>query len=82
MKKLFLGVAVVLFTAVTMSTQSSNGDLKINEALAGGICCPEPGSLCITFADGEMFILEDFYLRLDGKRCDADILVELEDVPK
>ncbi|WP_303318482.1 hypothetical protein Q4Q34_04005 [Flavivirga abyssicola] len=68
MKKLFLGVSVLMFTGTLMLNSNVNNEISLNEALAGGgTCCPGSG---ICYAD-DGTVVTNAWWRNDGKPCNS-----------
>lgn len=74
MKKIVLLASVVLFTVATIGTISSGGNLAVNEALAGGTCCPtDEGNCDPPGCSDPSCVIENNFWRSDGKRCSAAV---------
>ncbi|WP_298512207.1 hypothetical protein [uncultured Kordia sp.] len=66
MKKIILGASALLFAAALTLNVNTQQEITVNEALAGGTCCPGVGS-CYISSNGTF--IPNYWLRIDGKSC-------------
>ena len=70
--------SIALFTLATIGSMSSNGNLQVSEALAGGTCCPDEGTCFPTGCSTLDCSVADSYWRSDGLKCSAASVEEIE----
>ena len=69
MKKILLGASALLFLATLTFNANIKKEITLNEALAGGTCCPGAG-VCYP---GNGTFTQNAWWRSDGKPCDAKV---------
>ncbi|WP_298512209.1 hypothetical protein [uncultured Kordia sp.] len=69
MKKIILGASALLFAAALTLNANTQQEITVNEALAGGTCCPGVGTCYPT--NGGM--TTNAWWRSDGKPCNAKL---------
>ena len=73
--------SIVLFTVATIGTLSTDGNLQVNEALAGGTCCPEDEAVCFpTGCNSSDCSIAEKYWRTDGKSCASPIAAAVDGI--
>lgn len=75
MKKFLFGASLALFVSVSLLNVSSNNELEVNRALAGGTCCSNDSSdRCYpTGCSNLTCSVKGAWWRSDGKPCASSI---------